>query len=79
MFEKCSKIERSCGFCTISNYNPAISKYDDIKKEFCGVAGGYDTRVSSLPNCWLKMTTSQRTTYVKNKKTELQLLEIRSG
>ena len=72
MFEKCSKIERSCGFCTISNYN-------HIKKEFCGVAGGYDTRVSSLPNCWLKMTTSQRTTYVKNKKTELQLLEIRSG
>ena len=39
MFEKCSKIERSCGFCTISNYNPTISKYDDIKKEFCGVAG----------------------------------------
>ena len=55
-----------------------MRNFDGKQREFCGVASGYDTRVSSLPDCWLDMTKSQQTTYTKNKKIELQALEIRS-
>ena len=76
MFEICSKTGKSCGYCGFATYNPQIGEFDGEKRQFCGVASGYDTRVSSLPECWLKMTKSQRTTYVKNKKIELQMLQM---
>ncbi|HCT53321.1 MAG TPA: hypothetical protein DF712_12785 [Balneola sp.] len=76
MFEKCSKIDKVCGFCCVSTYNPDIFKHDDVKKEFCGIAGSYDTRVSSLPNCWLQMTKGQRSTYTKKKADRLTVLQI---
>ena len=44
---------------------------------FCGVASSYDTLVSSLPECWLKMTKSQRSTYSKKKKDEYLSMMIR--
>ena len=34
MFEKCNKIDKVCGFCCVSTYNPDIFKHDDVKKEF---------------------------------------------
>jgi len=77
MFEICSKTGKGCGHCGFSAYNPEIRDFDGEKREFCGVASGYDSRVSSLPECWLKMTKSQRTTYAKNKRIELQGLQIR--
>ena len=77
MFEICSKTGKSCGHCGFSTYNPEMGDFDGEQREFCGVASGYDSRVSSLPECWLKMTKSQRTTYTKNKKIELQGLQIR--
>ena len=57
--------------------NPEIRDFDGEKREFCGVASSYDSRVSSLPECWLKMSKSQRTTYANNKRIELQGLQIR--
>ena len=78
MFEICSKTGKSCGHCGFSTYNPEIRDFDGEQREFCGIAVSYDSRVSSLPSCWLEMTKSQRTTYTKNKRLELQALEIRS-
>ena len=46
-------------------------------KMFCGIASSYDTLVSSLPECWLKMTKSQRSTYSKKKKDEYLSMMIR--
>ena len=69
MFEICGK----------SYYNPIISKNDDKEKEFCGIAGSFDTRVSSLPECWLKMSKSQKSTYTKKKKEELLKIKFRSS
>jgi|TARA_R110000824_G_C15023052_1_gene658608 hypothetical protein len=77
VFEICSKTGKRCGHCGFATYNPEIRDYDGKKREFCGVASSYDTRVSSLPECWFDMTKSQRATYAKNKKIELQGLEIR--
>jgi hypothetical protein len=79
MFEICSKIDRTCGFCGKSYFNPQKQENDDQLKKFCGVAGSYDTQVSSLPECWLKMTKSQRSTYTKKKKEELFSIQIRSS
>ncbi len=78
MFEICSKTGKSCGHCGFSTYNPEIRDFDGEQREFCGIAGSYDSRVSSLPSCWLEMTKSQQSTYTKNKRLELQALEIRS-
>ena len=61
MFEICSKTGKSCGHCGFSTYNPEIRDFDGEQREFCGIAGSYDSRVSSLPSCWLEMTKSQRT------------------
>ena len=33
MFEKCSKVDKACGFCGISTYNPTTFSYDDVEKE----------------------------------------------
>ena len=77
MFEICSKIGKRCGYCGFATYNPETRKFDGKEREFCGIASSYDTRVSSLPECWLKMTKSQRTTYAKNKKMELLSLKVR--
>ena len=77
MFEICTKTNKLCGFCGFSYYNPKTEENDDKSKIFCGVAGGYDTLVSSLPNCWLKMTKSQRSTYTRKKKDEYFSLSIR--
>lgn len=41
---------------------------------FCGVATGYETRVSSLPECWLKMTSAMQTKYRKQKRAEYEAL-----
>ena len=58
---------------------PFVSKQVRKGKISFGLSSyGYDARVSSLPECWLEMTKSQRTTYTKNKRLELQALEIRS-
>jgi hypothetical protein len=78
MFEKCSKVDKACGFCGISTYNPTTFSYDDVEKEFCGIAGGYDSRVSLLPDCWLRMAKGQRSSFVKKKKEEHQALLIRN-
>jgi len=79
MFEKCSKVDKICAFCTISTYSPNNFNYSGDKKEFCGVAGSYDTRVSSLPDCWLKMSRSQKTTYTRKRKDEYRLLKVSGG
>jgi len=79
MFEICSKTDKACAFCAKSYYNPIISKNDDKEKEFCGIAGSFDTRVSSLPECWLKMSKSQKSTYTKKKKEELLKIKFRSS
>lgn len=79
VFKNCSKINRLCAFCGKSYFNPQKQKNDDQLKIFCGVAGSYDTQVSSLPDCWLKMTKSQRSTYTKKKKEELFSIRIRSS
>ena len=77
MFEVCNKVDKVCCFCGKSYYSPKIEKNDDKLKCFCGIAGGYDTRVSSLPECWLKMSKSQRITFTKKKKDEYQALILR--
>jgi len=77
VFEICEKTGKRCGHCGFATYDPHIRDFDGKKRQFCGVAGSYDTRVSSLPSCWLELTKSQRTTYTKNKRSELQALEIR--
>ncbi len=77
MFEICSKTKRICGFCGESYFNPQKQENDNQLKNFCGVASSYDTLVSSLPECWLKMTKSQRSTYSKKKKDEYLSMMIR--
>jgi hypothetical protein len=77
MFEFCSKIEKTCGFCTIDTYNPMLGKKDSEEREFCGLASSFDTRVSSIPNCWISMSKSQRSLYIKKKKEEYQILRTR--
>ena len=79
MFEICTKTNKLCGFCGFSYYNPETEEHDDKSKMFCGVAGSYDTLVSSLPDCWLKMTKSQRSTYTRKKKDEYFSLSIRGN
>ena len=76
MFQKCSKIDKVCGFCAFSTYDPISAGYGSEKIEFCGIASSYDCRVSSLPDCWLKMTKSQRSVYTRKKKEECQTLII---
>ena len=41
---------------------------------FCGATTGYETRVSPLPECWLKMTSDMRTKYRKQKRAEYEAL-----
>ena len=41
---------------------------------FCGASTGYETRVSPLPECWLKMTQAMRTKYRKQKRAEYEAL-----
>ena len=77
MFEICTKTNKMCGFCGFATFNPKNQGYSKEKKMFCGIASSYDTLVSSLPECWLKMTKSQRSTYTKKKKEELFSIEIR--
>jgi hypothetical protein len=77
MFEICSKTGKSCSFCGFSTYDPITGKFDDQEKDFCGVASSFDGRVSSLPDCWLEMSKSQRSTYVKNKNQEYSELILR--
>jgi len=77
MFEICTKTNKMCGFCGFATFDPKNQEDSKENKMFCGIASSYDTLVSSLPECWLKMTKSQRTTYTKNKRIELQGLQIR--
>ena len=70
MFEICPKIERPCGFCGKSNWNPMTDKKGSNNFLFCGMVSGYETRAEPLPECWLKMTNSQKSTYRKKKKEE---------
>lgn len=70
MFEICPKIERPCGFCGKSNWNPMTDKKGSKNFLFCGMVSGYETRAEPLPECWLKMTNSQKSTYRKKKKEE---------
>ena len=77
MFKYCPKIEKACAFCGEANWNPITDSRTDEPVLFCGMASGYETRVAPLPECWLKMSKSQRTTYANNKRIELQGLQIR--
>ena len=70
MFVLCPKTNTNCCFCGKSRFNPVLQKSDNITRLFCGVARSYDTRVSSLPECWLKMTKNQKSKYSKIKKEE---------
>ena len=70
MFEICPKIERPCGFCGKSTWNPMADKKGSKNFLFCGMVSGYETRAEPLPECWLKMTNSQKSTYRKKKKEE---------
>ena len=79
MFEICTKTNKMCGFCGFATFDPKNQEYSKENKMFCGIASSYDTLVSSLPECWLKMTKSQRSTYTKKKKEELFSIEIRSN
>ena len=77
MFDFCSKIDKVCSFSGSSKYNPKTQEYDEVKRNFCGIASGFDTLVSSLPSCWLEMTKSQRSTYVRNKNNEYFSLSLK--
>jgi|TARA_R100000315_G_C5229992_1_gene140971 hypothetical protein len=72
MFEHCPKTNTICCFCGKSRYNPHIQKNDTEVKLFCGVARSYDTLVSSLPECWLKMSKYEKSKYTKRKNEEYQ-------
>ena len=79
MFEFCSKGDRSCGFCAKSYYNPEKQRDDNKQSLFCGIAGGYNTLVSSLPDCWLTMTKSQRSTFTKKQKQKYLEMKIKGS
>ena len=70
MFESCPKIDTNCCFCGKSRFNPTTGDSDNVTRLFCGVARSYDTRVNSLPKCWLKMSKSEKSKYVKIKNAE---------
>ena len=77
MFENCNKTNKVCGFCGKSYYNPIEGKNTNKEIYFCGIASSFDTRISSLPNCWLNMSKSQRSTYSKKKKEEFFTINMR--
>ena len=77
MFEICSKTNKNCAFCGKSYYNPIEGKNTDKEIYFCGVASSFDTRILSLPDCWLKMSKSQKSTYTKKKKEEFFTISMR--
>ena len=77
MFEICSNIDRVCAFCGKSYYDPEKETNTKEIKYFCGVASSFDTRVLSLSECWLKMSKSQKSIYVKNKKEEMFKIKMR--
>ena len=79
MFEICNKADKMCGHCGIASYDPIKQDFDDDTRQFCGIASGFDTRVLSLPDCWLNMTKSQRATFARKKKQEYMELIIRSN
>ena len=76
MFVKCPKINRGCGFCGKSKWNPHDEKYDDTERLFCGLATGFDTRVEPLPQCWKDMSKSQIAKYRKQKREEYDVLHV---
>jgi len=77
LFQFCSKANKVCSFSGYSNYNPQTKEFDNVKRNFCGIASSFDTLVSSLPSCWLEMSKSQRSTYIKNKNNEYASLSLK--
>tara|TARA_R100001129_G_scaffold185610_1_gene174353 strand:- start:2723 stop:2965 length:243 start_codon:yes stop_codon:yes gene_type:complete len=77
MFEICNKINNVCSFCAKSDYHPEKQQYDKKQKLFCGIAGGYNTLVSNLPDCWLAMSKSQRSTFLKKQKQKYLEMKLR--
>jgi len=76
VFEFCEKIDRKCAFCSKSNFNPMSDKFEDTIYKFCGASSGYDTRIDSFTECWLKMPKGQRTKHMKLKKEKYQILNL---
>ena len=76
MFIECPKINKGCGFCGKSKWNPHAEGYDDTERLFCGLATGFDTRVEPLPQCWKDMSKSQIAKYRKQKREEYDTLHV---
>ncbi len=63
MFDVCSLIKRVCPHCThVTDYTKPLK---EIQKEYCGMITGGDTTTKQLKECWLKMTTHQKTKHRK--------------
>tara|TARA_R100001082_G_C4278894_1_gene123023 strand:+ start:32 stop:274 length:243 start_codon:yes stop_codon:yes gene_type:complete len=77
MFEICSFTNNSCCHCAKSYYNPEKQQNDEEEKLFCGIAGGYNTLVSNLPDCWLEMSKSQRSTFSQKQKQKYLEMKLR--
>ena len=74
MFKICSKINNVCAFCTKDKWNPHLEDYDDKERLFCGFASGFDTRVEALDVCWKVMSKAKRSSFVKKKREEYQVI-----
>ena len=74
MFDFSTMLDKVCAFCTKSTWNPYTEEYDDEEKLFCGVASGFDTRVEALDVCWKVMSKAKRSSFVKKKREEYQVI-----
>ena len=51
-------------------------EFGDTIYSFCGASTGYDTRIDSFTECWLKMSKGQRNNFMKTKREQYQILNI---
>jgi hypothetical protein len=78
MFEYCPKVDRMCGFCAKSTYNTFMDRHEKEEHLLCGLISGYENRVDKLPDCWKKMTNSQKSSFSKKAKRHYEALKIAS-
>ena len=67
MVFKICEIGGLCAFCGESKYNPKTGEYDEVVRQFCGMAPpSWNVTVKSLPDCPKKMSKSALRKYQKD-------------
>jgi len=76
VFVYCPKLDKVCGFCAKSTYNTFMDRHEKEEHLVCGLVSGYENRVDKLPDCWKKMTNSQKSSFSKQTKKHYEALNL---